>query len=398
MRILILGGDGYLGWPTAMYLSGRNHTVAVLDNFAKRAWETELNVEPLHPIRTLHDRVRIWRELTGHEIEILVGDLRNYAFVEDSIATFRPEAIIHYGEQPSAPYSMIDPEHAVFTQVNNVAGTLHVLWALRRFAPGCHLVKLGTMGEYGTPNIDIEEGFIEIEHKGRRDVLPFPCQPGSFYHLSKVHDSHNIRFACKAWRLAATDLHQGVVYGIETEETGLHKDLATSFHYDEVFGTALNRFCVQAVAGIPLTVYGSGGQHRAFLNIRDTLRCVELALANPARPGEYRVFNQFTETFTIRDLAELVVAQARPLGFHAQIQERENPRVEMESHHYNPAHVKLLSLGLSPHFLSEELVGSMIEQIAAAKQRIKREVIEPRVRWNGEAQEFEHRKALLAQA
>ena len=262
MKILILGGDGYLGWPTAMYFSRRGHDVAVLDNFAKRRWEMELNVEPLIPIRTLHDRVGAWGALTGKHIELFVGDLRNYGVVEGVLDSFQPEAIVHYGEQPSAPYSMMDHNRAIFTQVNNITGTLNVLWAIRKVVPECHLVKLGTMGEYGTPNIDIEEGFIEVEHKGRRDVLPFPCQPGSFYHLSKVHDSHNVRFACKTWKLSATDLHQGIVYGSETDETWLDERLETSFHYDQVFGTALNRFCVQAVAGIPLTVYGKGQQSR----------------------------------------------------------------------------------------------------------------------------------------
>src|SRR5713226_5374617 len=305
VRILVLGGDGYLGWPTAMYLSRRGHRVAVLDNFAKRRWEMELNVEPLMPIRTLHDRVKAWEEVTGLKIELFVGDLRNYGVVEGLLDGFRPEAIVHYGEQPSAPYSMIDHNRAVFTQINNVTGTLNVLWSMKKVAPECHLVKLGTMGEYGTPNIDIEEGFIEIDYKGRHDVLPYPKQPGSFYHLSKVHDSHNIMFACRAWKLASTDLHQGVVYGIETDETRLDERLATSFHYDETFGTALNRFCVQAVAGIPLTVYGKGGQKRGFLDIRDTIQCVELALLNPARRGEFRVFNQFTETFSVEELAKL---------------------------------------------------------------------------------------------
>ncbi len=264
MKILILGGDGYLGWPTAMYFSRRGHDVAVLDNFAKRRWEMELNVEPLIPVRTLHDRVDAWGALTGKHIELFVGDLRNYGVVEGVLDSFQPEAIVHYGEQPSAPYSMMDHNRAIFTQVNNITGTLNVLWAIRKVVPECHLVKLGTMGEYGTPNIDIEEGFIEVEHKGRRDVLPFPCQPGSFYHLSKVHDSHNVRFACKTWKLLATDLHQGIVYGIETDETSLDERLETSFHYDQVFGTALNRFCVQAVAGIPLTVYGKGNRAAAF--------------------------------------------------------------------------------------------------------------------------------------
>jgi UDP-sulfoquinovose synthase len=398
MKILILGGDGYLGWPTAMYLSRCGHDVAVLDNFAKRRWEMELNIEPLIPIRTLHDRVNAWRGVSDNKIELFVGDLRNYGVVEGVLANYRPDAIVHYGEQPSAPYSMIDHNRAVFTQVNNVAGTLNLLWAMRKLAPDCRLVKLGTMGEYGTPNIDIEEGFIEINHKGRRDVLPFPCQPGSFYHLSKVHDSHNIRFACKAWKLAATDLHQGVVYGIETDETALDERLETSFHYDEVFGTALNRFCVQAVVGIPLTVYGKGGQHRGFLNIRDTLRCIELAILNPGAPGEYRVFNQFTETFNILELAELVVEQAHKLGLDAKSNHIENPRVELEEHHYNPAHTKLLDLGLQPHFLSDELVRSMIGTIIKYKHRIKREIILPKVKWNGKAHEMEEMKMMWAGA
>lgn len=398
MRILILGGDGYLGWPTGMYLSRRGHSVAVLDNFAKRRWEMELNVEPLVPIRTLHDRVEGWREVTGEDIDLFVADLRNYEAVEGVLETFRPDAIVHYGEQPSAPYSMIDHNRAVFTQVNNVAGTLNLLWAIRKVAPECHLVKLGTMGEYGTPNIDIEEGFIEIEHKGRRDVLPFPCQPGSFYHLSKVHDSHNVRFACRAWKLAATDLHQGVVYGIETDETGLDERFETSFHYDEIFGTAINRFCVQAVIGVPLTVYGKGGQNRGFLNIRDTLRCVELAILNPAKLGEYRVFNQFTETFNISQLAELVAGQARKLGLCADITRLENPRVESEEHYYNPTHTKLLALGLQPHFMSDVLLDSMLAKIRQFESRVKRSIIAPRVRWNGSVSGTEESRLMWAGA
>lgn len=396
MKILILGGDGYLGWPTAMYLSRRSHQVAVMDNFAKRRWELELNVEPLIPIRTLQDRVSAWSDVTGRTIDLFVGDLRNYGVVEGVLDTFRPDAIVHYGEQPSAPYSMIDHNRSVFTQVNNVTGTLNLLWAMKRLGLQCQLVKLGTMGEYGTPNIDIEEGFIEFEHKGRRDVLPFPCQPGSFYHLSKVHDSHNIRFACKAWKLAATDLHQGVVYGIETDETGLDEQLATSFHYDEVFGTAINRFCSQAAAGIPLTVYGKGGQCRGFLNIRDTLQCVELAILNPAQPGEYRVFNQFTETFNILQLAELVVQQASVLGLDVTISHIENPRVEKEEHHYNPVHTKLLDLGLKPHFMSDELVGNLIGTILKYKNRIKRDIVLPRIKWNSTSAEIEELKLMWA--
>lgn len=398
MRILILGADGYLGWPTAMYLSARGHEVAGVDNFAKRRWEMELNVEPLIPIRTLHDRVSAWREVSGEQIELFVGDLRNYGVVEGILTKFRPEAIVHYGEQPSAPYSMIDHNRATFTQVNNVTGTLNVLWAMKNIVPECRLIKLGTMGEYGTPNIDIEEGFIRIEHNGREDMLPFPCQPNSFYHLSKVHDSHNMRFACKVWKLAATDLHQGVVYGLETDETALDPRLETSFHYDEVFGTALNRFCVQAVAGIPISVYGKGGQKRGFLNIRDTLRCIELAILNPANIGEYRVFNQFTETFTISELAQLVVAQSKKLGISAEIGAVNNPRLELEEHYYNPAHSKLLELGLKPHLLSDVLIDSLLNRIQLFQDRIKREIVLPRIKWDSQAQEIEELKMMWSGA
>ncbi|HEV2233924.1 MAG TPA: NAD-dependent epimerase/dehydratase family protein [Terriglobia bacterium] len=381
MKILVLGGDGYLGWPTAMYLSDRGNDVAVLDNFAKRRWEMELNVEPLIPVHTLHDRVKAWGDVSGRLMSLFVGDLRNYDVVKDALETFKPEAVVHYGEQPSAPYSMIDHTRAVFTQTNNIAGTLNLLWALRDYAPDCHLVKLGTMGEYGTPNIDIEEGFLEIEHNGRKDLLPFPKQPGSIYHLSKVHDSHNILFACRAWNLRSTDLNQGVVYGIDTDEILRDERLATSFHYDEVFGTALNRFCVQAVAGIPLTVYGRGGQTRGFLNIRDTLRCVELSILNPPRRGEYRVFNQFTEMFNILGLAELVKTQAEKLGYKVSIEHLENPRIEAEEHYYNPRHQKLIELGLVPHLLSDVLVTSMLSRVQEHENRIKRDIIQPHVRW-----------------
>ncbi len=383
MNILILGGDGYLGWPTAMYLSNRGHRVGVLDNFAKRRWEMELNVEPLIPIQTLHDRVSTWNAVTGRVISPYVADLRNYHSVRTVIEDFEPEAIVHYGEQPSAPYSMMDHNRAVFTQTNNIVGTLNVLWALRDAAPDCHLVKLGTMGEYGTPNIDIEEGFLEIEYKGRKDTVPYPKQPGSLYHLSKVHDSHNILFACRTWGLRSTDLNQGVVYGTDTDETLLDSRLSTSFHYDEVFGTALNRFCVQAVAGIPLTIYGRGRQTRGFLNIRDTLRCVELSILTPPQAGEYRVFNQFTETFSVLQLAELVKQQGEKLGLKVEISHLENPRVESEDHYYNAKHQKLADMGLVPHLLSDELLESIIERVRKQAGRIKKGIILPKVRWKG---------------
>ncbi|HXF74289.1 MAG TPA: NAD-dependent epimerase/dehydratase family protein [Actinomycetota bacterium] len=382
MRILILGGDGYLGWPTAMRFSRLGHEVHVVDNYLRRRAHAEAGTDSLTPILPdLPSRVAAWREVTGLEIGVTEGDLTDWAVVERVFREFRPEAIVHYGEMPSAPYSMIDRDHAVFTQTNNVVNTLNVLFAMRDLAPEAHLVKLGTMGEYGTPNIDIEEGFIEIHHKGRSDVLPFPKMPGSFYHLSKVHDSHNIHFACRVWGLRATDLNQGVVYGIETEETRLDERLVTRFDYDEVFGTALNRFCLQAVIGHPLTVYGRGGQTRGYLNIVDTLRCVELAVANPAAPGEYRVFNQFTEQFSIVELAELVQRAGKEYGLEVEVRHLDNPRVEAEEHYYRAAHTKLLELGLRPHLLSETLIESMFAAIERYRDRVIPHRIDPAIRW-----------------
>jgi UDP-sulfoquinovose synthase len=382
MRVLILGGDGYLGWPTALRFSARGHEVSVVDNFSRRRWHREHGTDTLTPIAELDARIGAWRELTGESIRSYVGAVEDGDFLDEVVAETRPEAVVHYGEQPSAPYSMMSRERAVETQHTNVIGTLNLLFSLRDHVPECHLVKLGTMGEYGTPNIDIEEGFIEIEHKGRTDTLPFPKQPGSLYHCSKVHDSTNIHFACRTWGLRATDLNQGVVYGIETEETASDERLITRFDYDELFGTVLNRFCLQAVIGHPLTVYGSGGQTRGFLNIRDTLNCVELAATNPAEAGEFRVFNQFTEQFSVIDLAHLVKFAAEHLGYAVEIQHCDNPRVEKEEHYYNAIHTKLLDLGLEPTLLGEELVESMIHTIERYKEKAIEAAIDPRTRWN----------------
>jgi UDP-sulfoquinovose synthase len=377
-RVLILGGDGYLGWPTALHLSRRGHQVGVVDSLCRRQYDDEMGVDSLVPIASLERRVRAWTAVSGLAITSYVGDLMDPDFVQTTLAEFRPDAVVHFAEQRSAPYSMIDRAHAVYTQVNNVVGTLNLLYAIAEIDPDIHLVKLGTMGEYGTPNIDIEEGFIEIRHRGRTDVLPFPKQPGSFYHLSKVHDSHNIAFASRTWGLRATDLNQGIVYGQETPETTLHPDLATRFDYDAVFGTVLNRFVVQASAGYPLTVYGKGGQTRGMLDIRDTLSCVELALLNPAAAGEYRVFNQFTESWSVMDLAEMVV---RATGDRARIEAVSDPRVEEEDHYYRAAHTKLLDLGLVPHLLSESVIVSLLAVAERHAARIAPEAIPPTVDW-----------------
>ncbi len=378
MRVMVLGGDGYLGWPTALHLSDHGHDVAVVDNFARRHYDDELGVASLVPLVSLRERVRAWAEVSGRRITILGGDLVDAAFTSAAIAAWRPDVVVHFAEQRSAPYSMIDRAHAVHTQHNNVIGTLNVLFAIAETDRDVHLVKLGTMGEYGTPNIAIEEGWLTVEHKGRTDRVLYPKRPGSFYHLSKVHDSHNIEFACRAWGLRATDLNQGVVYGQQTPQTAADPRLATRFDYDAVFGTVLNRFVVQAVLGQPLTVYGSGGQTRGFLDIRDTVECIRIACEHPAERGEFRVFNQMTQSLSVLDVAK-TVASCCPGG--TAIEHLDNPRVECEQHFYEVTHSGLVAMGLRPHLLADTLIESMFAIADRHRHRAQLDALLPSVRW-----------------
>ncbi|MGD0374107.1 MAG: NAD-dependent epimerase/dehydratase family protein [Streptosporangiaceae bacterium] len=378
MKILVLGGDGYLGWPTALHLSGAGHQVAVADNFARRSYDFEMGVDSLVPIESLQTRVRVWHDLTGQAIGYYVGDLTDADFTYHIVRDFAPDAVVHYAEQRAAPYSMVDRKHAVYTQVNNVVGNLNLLYAIAEINPEIHLVKLGTMGEYGTPNIDIEEGWLEIEHKGRTDRVLYPKRPGSFYHLSKVHDSHNIEFACRIWGIRSTDLNQGVVYGQQTAETARDDRLATRFDYDAVFGTVLNRFVIQAVLGRPLTVYGNGTQTRGLIELRDTVRCIQLACENPADRGEFRVFNQITELMSLQEMAD-TIAGACP--DEVTICHVENPRVELENHHYNVVHSGLVELGLEPRLLSDTLIESLFEITKRYAHRARPEAMIPTIEW-----------------
>eukprot|EP00882_Tetradesmus_deserticola_P006252 GHRQ01006580.1.p1 GENE.GHRQ01006580.1~~GHRQ01006580.1.p1 ORF type:complete len:460 (+),score=220.37 GHRQ01006580.1:180-1559(+) len=380
-RVMIIGGDGYCGWATALHLSARGYEVCIVDNLCRRQFDLTLGLDTLTPIATIHDRVRIWGETSGRHMDLQIGDICDWEFLAQAVTSFKPDAMVHFGEQRSAPYSMIDRQRAVYTQHNNVIGNINVMFAIKELVPDCHLVKLGTMGEYGTPNIDIEEGFITINHNGRSDTLPYPKQGNSFYHLSKIHDSHNIHFATKAWKLAATDLNQGVVYGVRTEETVAHPALINRYDYDGIFGTALNRFVVQAAVGHPLTVYGKGGQTRGFLDIRDTVRCIQIAIDNPANKGEFRVFNQITEMFSVNQLAEIVTREATKLGLNVQVQNVPNPRVEAEEHYYNVKFSKLQDLGLEPHLLQDSMIDSLLEFVVQHKDRCKLELIKPAVDW-----------------
>ncbi len=378
MRILVLGGDGYLGWPTALHLSECGHEVAIADSFVRRQYDHELGVQSLVPIEPLVTRVRAWREVSGRRIDTFVGDLTEAEFAYRTIREFGPDAIVHFAEQRAAPYSMIDRRHAVYTQTNNIVGTLNVLYAIAETDPDIHLIKLGTMGEYGTPNIDIEEGWLTVTHRGRSDRMLYPKRPGSFYHLSKVHDSHNIEFTCRVWGLRATDLNQGVVYGQQTDETVRDGRLATRFDYDAVFGTVLNRFVILAALGQPLTVYGDGGQTRGLIDIRDTAECIRLAAEHPPRRGEFRVFNQMTESMSVLEIAKLV-ADLHPNV--VTVEHLDNPRVEAESHYYKVAHTGLLELGLRPHLLSDTLLTSLYEIAERYKHRADLAALRPAVRW-----------------
>lgn len=381
MNVLILGGDGYLGWATAMNLSARGHKVAVVDNYLRRNSSRELNVEPLLEVPNLHRRAEIWQAVSGHAVEVHIGDCSDYPFLSGVFRSFAPDCVVHYAEQPSAPYSMRDQAHAAATVQNNLMATLNVVFAVRDIAPHCHIVKLGTMGEYGTPNIDIEEGYLDVSHNGRSHKFLYPKTPGSIYHLTKVQDSDLMYFAARIWDLAITDLNQGPVYGIETDESALDPRLAPIFNYDDIFGTVLNRFVVQAVAGFPLTVYGKGGQVRGYLNIRDTLQCIELAVTKPAKRGEFRVLNQFVETFSVNDLAERVRRAGALIGLDVPVKNIENPRREMEEHYYNPKNTGLLELGLKPHPLTDEVLVGMLRFVQSHKDRINGDLFMPKVKW-----------------
>ena len=381
MRILILGGDGYLGWPTAMHFAARGHDVFVVDNYLRRKIALDTNSEPLMHTPNLQERATIFEAGSGHHVDVSIGDCCNYDFLRSTFERCAPDAVVHYAEQPSAPYSMIDYRAAKLTLDNNLAATFNVIWAVKDVAPKCHIIKLGTMGEYGTPKIDIEEGWITIEHKGRSDRFLFPRQAGSLYHTTKILDTDLLWFYVRTYDLRVSDLMQGPVYGLRTPEADRDERLMPNFHYDDIFGTVVNRFVTQAAAGIPLTVYGKGGQTRGYLNLNDTLQCVELAASNPADAGQLRVLNQFTEQFSVNELAAQVQRVGNRMGLSVHIKAIDNPRKEAEEHYYNPAHSELLKLGLQPHFLTDDVMADMLDTVMRHKDNIDPGKVLPRVRW-----------------
>ena len=383
MRILILGGDGYLGWPTAMHLAARGHEVAVYDNYLRRRISLETDSEPLVSLLPLPERAARFEAETGKRIRVVLGDCCDHEQLLHIVRETSPEVIVHYAEQPSGPYSMADRRAARLTFENNLGATFNVIWAVLEAAPRCHIVKLGTMGEYGTPNIDIEEGWIDIQHKGRTQKFLYPRQAGSLYHTTKVLDTDLLWFYVRLYGLQVTDLMQGPVYGQSTQEMDLHPELATVFNYDDIFGTVVNRFVTQAVAGVPLTVYGKGGQTRGYLNIKDTLQCIELAANSPPGSGQLRVLNQFTERFSVNQLAERVKSVGHKMGLSVEIRPVDNPRIEAEDHYYNPVHSGFLDLGLKPHFLTDDVMSEMLERVLQHRDAIDHRKILPRVSWSG---------------
>lgn len=382
MRILVLGADGYLGWPTCMDFAARGHAVLGVDNYLRRTLMVQTASLPLIAAPPLPERAAILRERAGCGMEVRVGDCRDFRFLDEVVASFQPDVVVHYAEQPSGPYSMMGYDEAHLTLVNNLEVTFNIIWAMLRHAPKAHLVKLGTMGEYGTPNIDIEEGYLEIEHKGRKDTFLFPRQAGSLYHTTKILDTDLLAFYVRMHGLRCTDLMQGPVYGISTDQADLDDRLLPALSFDDIFGTVLNRFLVQAAAGIPLTVYGKGGQTRGYLALRDTLQCVRLAAANPPEPGRLRILNQFTETFTVKELAQKVQKAGRAAGIEVRVEHIPNPRKEMEEHYYNPAHTGFTELGLQPHLLDDATMEALLAKVLRYRETIDAAKVMPRVSWS----------------
>ena len=385
MRVLICGVDGYLGWSLARHLAARGHEIAGIDDHSRRRWVAEMSSDSALPIASMTDRLHVYKETFGRELLFTEGDLKDYSIVERVFREFEPEAVVHLGECPSAPYSMIDVHHATEVHNNNVGSTFNLLFALRDLAPEAHLLKLGTMGEYGTPNVAIPEGFFEIEYRGRPDKLPFPRQANSFYHWSKVSGSNHVMFASKIWGLPATDVMQGVVFGTRIDKSDDDERLLTRLDFDQCFGTAINRFSCQAVIGHPLTLFGKGGQKRGFLPLRDSMQCLTLALENPPEHGEYRVFNQFEEVYNLTQLALKVQRAAAGLGMEVEVRSVENPRTELEDHFYEPDHHNLLNLGYKPAHTVETEITFMLEDLQKYSDRIEmhRDVFMPDVRWDG---------------
>ena len=381
MKILILGGDGYLGWPTAMYLSNRGYEVLIVDDYSRKKIANDTNSQALIEGENMYERCEIFHHYYGKRINFKEQDLKDFDQFQIIFKDFMPDTVVHYAEQPSAPLSMMNFDMASYTLNNNLNVTFNLIWSVIKNKKKCHIVKLGTMGEYGTPDIDIEEGWLEINHKNRSDKFLFPRQASSLYHTTKILDTDLLWFYVRSNKLIVTDLMQGPVYGILTSESAKSKKLFPNFHYDSIFGTVINRFLVQALVNHPLTVYGGGTQIRGYLNINDTLKCIELAIKNPPKPGVLDIKNQITETFAVNEIAEIVKDAANEEGLNSTIKKIKNPRFEKEKHYYNPTYSSFKKLGLKSSKFDKDFCRTFIKSLSPFKKNIDTTKIIPEIKW-----------------
>ncbi|MDT7861382.1 MAG: UDP-sulfoquinovose synthase [Saccharolobus sp.] len=383
MRVLILGIDGYLGWPLALRLGKRGHEVIGVDNLYTRNAVREVGSDSAFPLPEPEERIAAAKKILDVNITFYRADVKDYEKLYDIIQKHKPDAIVHFAEQRSAPYSMIDVHHANYTFINNITSTINLIYAILKVDPTIHVLKMGTMGEYGTPNYDIlESAFVEVEIKGKKDKIPFPKWASSWYHWSKVYDTYNLMWANKVWGLTITDIMQGPVYGTRTEEI-IDEKLRTRFDFDEVWGTVVNRYCVEAILGLPLTPYGKGGQTRGFISLEDSMQALTILLEHPPSQGEYRVVNQIHEVLSVSQIANMVKEVGESLGLKVEIQHVKNPRVEKEEHYYNVESKILPSLGFTPKKKMKDEIKFMLEDLIPYKSRLEKfkHVIFPRTDW-----------------
>lgn len=383
MKIMILGADGYLGWALSLRLMAKGHDVIGVDNFATRKSVKEVGSDSAIPILSMEERIKAAKDIHGYKMEFQKGDVTKYNFLHKTLKDAKPDTVVHFAEQRSAPYSMINAQHASYTMQNNIVGTINLIYSIIDVDPKIHVVKMATMGEYGTPNFDIpESAFVDVEINGKKDRITTPKWGGSWYHWTKVHDTNNLLFANRVWKTTATNIFQGPVYGTRTKEI-TDERLHTRFDFDEVWGTVVNRFAVESVLDIPLTAYGAGGQIRGYLSLEDSVEALNLLIENPPEKGEHRSVNQFVELLSINQIADIVQKAAKKQGIEIRIEHLENPRIEADRHYYNPEIKVLPSLGFHPKLKMSDLAGQLIKDLKPYKARISRfrDRILPHTNW-----------------
>lgn len=390
--IAIFGADGYIGWPLSIHLGCRNpdKKIVLVDNLVTRKLVKSVGSRSLVPIKSMKERVESYEKITGqNNLEFVFADARDPETVDRIFAKYLPSSVVHLAQQRSAPFSMIDQEHALYSQLNNIATNMNIVHALARHTPSAHLLKMGSMGEYGTPGIEISEGEMEVERKGRTAKIMFPPAGQSWYHLSKIFDTFNVKLANKLFGLTATDIMQGVVYGVRVDET-VDDALATRFDFDSNWGTVINKYVVQSVLLNKLLIYGKGKQKRGFLSLYDSINCLTLLLENPPAKGEYRIVNQLDEIYDTLELARKVQAIGKEFGIEAELESIENPRVEKEEHYYEVEHNVLPSLGFKREKELDRVLFEIFEAVIKNKERAEgmENLVYPNVSWKSAKSKF----------